>query len=172
VIVLGTLILEDATTVLAAFAVSAGTLAATVALLALYAGVAGGDFGLYWGGRLAARHRWARRLVGRGKRLPARRWLQQHAFATVFSARFLPGVRLPTYTAFGFLRISFRKFAIPVMLGTLIWTSLLFGMSLEFGKLVLVHLGEWRWAAAILAVVAVIAIGRIVARQASRSPAA
>jgi membrane protein DedA with SNARE-associated domain len=172
VIVLGTFILEDATTVLVAFAVSAGTLAAFVALGALYVGVAGGDFGLYWGGRLAARHRWARRFVRQGKALPAHGWLKRHAFATVFSARFLPGVRLPTYTAFGFLGISFRKFAIPVVLGTLVWTSLLFGLSVEFGNLVLVHLGAWRWVGAVVAVLAIVAVGRIVARQAAGSSAA
>ncbi|MBV8889872.1 MAG: DedA family protein [Alphaproteobacteria bacterium] len=169
-IILGTFILEDATTVLAAFEVSVGALSPATAVIALYIGVALGDFGLYWGGRLAARHPWVRRWVRIENLAGASRWFGRHAFAAVLATRFLPGARLPTYTAYGFLGVSFRSFAMPVVIGTLVWTSLLFGVSLEFGNLVLARLGEWRWFGAIFVVIAVVATGRRVARQTAGSP--
>ena len=60
-ILLGTFVLEDAATVLAAMDVQMGRVALGVALGALYAGIVLGDLGLYGLGRLAAMVPWARR---------------------------------------------------------------------------------------------------------------
>ena len=62
-IVLGTFVLEDAATVLAAMDVQVGRVALVVALASLYAGIVLGDLGLYGMGRLAAQAPWAARLV-------------------------------------------------------------------------------------------------------------
>lgn len=164
-IILCTLILEDATTILVAMAVVDGVLSPEVALLALFVGVALGDFGLYWGGRLVGRHGWARRFVHLPKLDVPRDWLSQHAFASVMSARFLPGFRLPTYAAFGLVGVPFGRFAISVVVATLLWTTLLFGASLAFGNLFLAELGQWRWLGAILAALAVVVIGHYIARS-------
>ncbi|MBV9862572.1 MAG: DedA family protein [Alphaproteobacteria bacterium] len=164
-IILGTFILEDATTVLAAFEVGAGGLSPVVALCALYIGVSVGDFGLYWAGRLASVHPWIGRMVRVERVADARRWLKRNAFISVLSTRFLPGARLPTYTAFGVLRIPFARFAAPVIAGTLVWTSLLFGISLEFGSAVLSHLGRWRWLVGAVLVIGLLALGRRVSRR-------
>jgi membrane protein DedA with SNARE-associated domain len=159
-IILGTFILEDATTAIVAFAVGDGLLSMAVGLAGLYLGVSLGDFGLYWLGHLAGRHVWVQRLVRIGRPGIAGAWLKDHAAAVVFSSRFLPGLRLPTYTAFGFFGVPFRRFAVPVVLATLLWTTLLFGLCLAFGGLVLSHLGQWRWFGAGLAVIVLIVLGR------------
>jgi len=163
-VITGTFVLEDATTVGTAMAVQDGRLALPTGLLALYAGIVLGDLGLYGLGRLASMMPWARRLIPPPRAKRGRTWLERHVFRTVFVARFMPGVRLPTYTACGFLHASLARFALAAGGATLIWTSLLFGISLRVGKLLMDHLGAWRWAGAIGFVLAVVLAGRLGAR--------
>jgi membrane protein DedA with SNARE-associated domain len=164
-IILGTFILEDAATVLAALRVSDGTLSGPLALAALYVGIVLGDLGLYGLGRAAARHPWVARYLDMRTLARARLWVSGRLIATVMAARFMPGARLPTYTACGFLGVPLDRFALGVVAATLIWTSLLFGAGLAFGDLVLVRLGSWRWPAGLGFVLAVILVGRLVARR-------
>lgn len=144
-IIAGTFILEDATTVLVGVAVAAGQCSLPVALLSLYAGVILGDLGLYGLGRAASSHRWARRLARAERLLPLRAWLDHHLVVAVFSARFMPGLRLPTYTATGFFGMPLRRFAVGVIAATLVWTSLLFAGAVLFGTATEDVLGQWRW---------------------------
>lgn len=163
-VIVGTFVLEDATTVGTAMAVQDGRLAMATALAALYAGIVLGDLGLYGLGRLAASVPWALRLIPAPRAAEGRKWLEQHVFRTVFVARFMPGVRLPTYTACGFLGASLSRFALAAVGATLIWTSLLFGVSLRVGALLMNHLGAWRWAGAAGFCLAVVLAGRYSAR--------
>lgn len=163
-IIAGTFILEDAATAGAAIAVQSGAVALPVALVALYLGIVLGDIGLYGLGALAARVPWARRLIPPQRQDNGRAWLERHVFKVVFVARFLPGVRLPTYTACGFLGASFRKFVAAAIGATLIWTSALFAVSLRVGRLLVDHLGEWRWVGFAAFLTAIVLAGRLAAR--------
>ena len=87
-----------------------------------------------------------------------------HVMKIVFISRFLPGARLPTYTACGYLRADFARFALASVGATLIWTSLLFGVSLHVGKLIMEHLGAWRWVGVAGFVLTVLLAGRVAAR--------
>jgi len=164
-VVVGTFILEDATTVFAALAVSDQQLSLVVTLTALYFGVAVGDMGLFGLGQLAAGHPWARRYVVLDKVQAVRRWLDGRLVSAVIATRFLPGARLPTYTACGFLGVSFRRFAIAVVVGTMLWTTLLFAVSLSLGGLIMTQLGAWRWPGGILAGLAILGIGHWIAAR-------
>jgi membrane protein DedA with SNARE-associated domain len=84
----------------------------------------------------------------------------------VFVARFLPGVRLPTYTTCGFLHASFVKFVLAATGATLIWTSVLFGVSVRVGAVLMAHLGAWRWVGVAVFLVAIVLAGRLAARAA------
>jgi len=163
-IVLGTFILEDAATAGAALAVQSGAVAMPVALGALYIGIVLGDIGLYGLGRLAAHVPWARRLIPQPRQDRGRAWLERHVFKVVFVSRFLPGVRLPTYTACGFLGANFRKFVSAAVGATLIWTSALFAVSLRVGRLLVDHLGQWRWVGFAAFIVVIVLTGRLAAR--------
>jgi membrane protein DedA with SNARE-associated domain len=164
-IILGTFILEDAATVASAMGVQAGKIDLPVAILALYVGIVLGDIGLYGMGRLASAFAWARRLIPPQRQDVSRRWLEKHVFKVVFVSRFMPGARLPTYTACGFLHANFRKFTLAAIGATLIWTTCLFTISLHVGKLLMEYLGAWRWVGAAGFVVAVIIAGRIAVRM-------
>jgi membrane protein DedA with SNARE-associated domain len=168
-IMLGTFVLEDAATVLAAMDVQVGRVALSVALSALYAGIVLGDLGLYGLGRLAAQVPWARRWVPPERLRDSAALLDTHVIKVVFISRFLPGARLPTYTACGYLGVDFGRFASAAVGATLIWTSLLFGVSLHVGKLIMEHLGTWRWVGVAGFVLTVLLAGRVAARlQATR----
>ena len=56
-------------------------------------------------------------------------WLNGRVFRVVLVSRFLPGLRLPTYTTCGFVGADLRQFALAVVIATICWTSLLFGVS-------------------------------------------
>ena len=163
-ILLGTFVLEDAATVLAAMHAQSGAISVPLALGALYVGIVLGDLGLYLLGALSGRIPWLARWIPHDRRRQGREWLDGRVFQVVFISRFLPGARLPTYTACGFLHAGWKRFAIAAVAATLIWTSLLFGVSLKIGALLMQYLGEWRWAGGIGFAVVVILLGRTAAR--------
>ena len=163
-IIIGTFILEDAATVLAAMEVETSRVSLALALASLYIGIVLGDFGLYGLGRLAALFPWAHRWVPPHKAAGGRRWIETHVFKVVFISRFLPGARLPTYTTCGFLGADFKRFALAAVVATLIWTSLLFGVSLHIGRILVDHLGTWRWVGAAGFAATLVIMGRLAAR--------
>ena len=164
-IVLATFVLEDAATVLAAIAAAGGGLTVPLALAALYSGIVLGDLGLYGLGRLSSQVRLLERFIPKSRRLQGRAWLEGRVFSVVFISRFIPGARLPTYTACGFVRGNLGQFALAAVVATSIWTSLLFGVSYKLGALLLPYLGAWRWVGAVGFAAVVILIGRTAARM-------
>ena len=78
--------------------------------------------------------------------ISGRDWLNSRLARVILVSRFLPGLRLPTYTTCGFLRTSFLVFALTATVATLIWTSLLFSISMKLGHYIMAYLGAWRWA--------------------------
>jgi membrane protein DedA with SNARE-associated domain len=163
-IIAGTFILEDAATLLAAMQVASGAIALPIALGALYAGIILGDLGLYGLGRASIRFRWARRLVPKQRRNLGRDWVSQRMLPIVLVSRFVPGLRLPTYTTLGFLRAPLMKFAGAAILATLLWTSGLFFISLKLGVLLMRYLGVWRWAGLVVFGLVLIMVGRLATR--------
>ncbi len=157
-IIVGTFILEDGATAAAAMSVQSGGVHMPVALVSL------GDVGLYGLGRLAFHVPWARALIPEQRQDRGRQWLERHVFKVVFVARFLPGVRLPTYTACGFLGADLKKFIAAAIGATLIWTTALFLVSLRVGKLLAEHLGAWRWVGFAAFLLAIVLAGRLAAR--------
>jgi membrane protein DedA with SNARE-associated domain len=162
-IILGTFILEDAATVLAAMQVEDGGVALWVALLSLYAGIVLGDLGLYGLGRLSGRVAWVARQLPPRRQETIRAWIDGRIFKVVLVSRFLPGMRLPTYTTCGFVRADLRQFTLAAVIATACWTSMLFTVSLRLGQFLMDHLGVWRWAGAAGFVVFVIIAGRAAA---------
>lgn len=160
----GTFVLEDAATVLAAMQAQEGGISVITALVSLYIGIVLGDIGLYGLGRLAALFPWAERLVPPAARQGSREWLDGRVGQVVFISRFLPGARLPTYTACGFLAADFMRFVLATACATLIWTTLLFAVSMRVGQVLMEHLGAWRWVGVAGFIVTLVLIGRFAAR--------
>ncbi len=165
-IVLATFVLEDAATVLAAMQAQSGAVSIPLALGALYVGIVLGDLGLYGLGRLAAIIPAVQRFLPPQRTEVVRAWLSGRVFRVVLISRFLPGVRLPTYTTCGYLRADLRQFALATALATTVWTSGLFLVSLRIGDVLMAHFGIWRWAGAAGMVAFMLIAGRLAHRLA------
>lgn len=169
-IVLATFVHEDLATVVAGMLVADGIASVELALPALYVGMVAGDLGLYGMGKLIARHRAFRRLAV-GRRYGALKvWLDERVEIGVFVVRFLPGLRMPAYTTYGFFAMPFRRFLISVVLAVAIWTTGLFYLSYRFGALTEHWLGFWRWPTVIIAAMVPLLVARHLIR--SRGPMA
>jgi len=163
-IIIGTFILEDAATILAAMQVATGGVTLWVALGALYAGIVLGDLGLYGLGRLSATQSWAKRLVPPRRQDIGQEWVRTRVIPLVLVSRFIPGLRLPTYTTLGFLKAPLEKFTLAAVAATLVWTSGLFFVSVKLGVLLLHYLGVWRWAGLAVFCFIIIIAGRFATR--------
>ncbi|WP_336762321.1 VTT domain-containing protein [Asaia sp. VD9] len=163
-VILGTFILEDATTMIAAMSVEDGRLSIPLALISLYIGVAVGDLGLYGLGAIGAKWPPARRWLTLPRHDKGRNWFHRNVVRTVVISRFIPGARLPLYTACGFFRAPFGSFAASAVVATLVWTSLLFSVSLHVGGWMSAHMASWRWFGIAGFILTILFVGRLIAR--------
>lgn len=138
---LTTLLLED-------LAIAAGVALAVQGLIswplsagAVAGGIAAGDLGLYALGLGATRSCWLhRRFVG-DRQVWVRGQLLQRLPSAVLLARVIPGLRLLTYTACGFLRVPLGPFCAWVLFAVVLWTLGLYGLSVSVGHLIAEQFG-------------------------------
>ncbi len=159
-IMLGTFFLEDTTTVIVGLLAADHIIGVPIALASLYAGIIVGDIGLYTLGYLASTNTRLARYVDHDFVAPFRAWLETRFVLTVFSARFIPGSRLPTYTASGFFRSPLSTFIMTAIVATSIWTTVLFTASYWFGNLTSEWMGPVRWGIALAFLLALFFIAR------------
>ena len=161
-IVIGTFILEDAASAATGVLVGDGQLSVRVELGALYAGIAVGDLWLYGMGRLARQAGLIRARLDLERLRGISAILRKRLVYAVVASRFVPGLRLPTYTACGLFAVPFARFAVIVLGAAMLWTGLLFAVTWAFGALVLDHLGALRWPVALAAIIgAMVAVRRL-----------
>ncbi len=144
-IIAATFILEDVAIIAAALLSADGTIAPSVALAALVAGIFVGDIALYGLGAAARTRPWARQLIGERRMNKGRKWLQRRYLSALVGARFMPGFRLPTYSASGFLQLPFFPFAAVAAIAGFLWTTTVFTLVFFFGLMIVESLGVWRW---------------------------
>jgi membrane protein DedA with SNARE-associated domain len=143
------------------------------AFIGLTIGIAGGDFGLYWLGRLAREPvlRW--RWVDQARMGRAEEWFARHGLRAVLLSRFLPGTRLATYLAAGALRVSPAGFLLTAIGGSLVWTFLLLTLAVRLGSTALLQASRWKLPIGLALVALLIAgqwvLGRWNARRAERA---
>ena len=144
-IFLGTFVLEDAAAVTAGLLIAAGSLGWLYGFVACFLGIWIGDIGLYGFARIVGRNFFERtplrRFSDRAKQ--SERWFDEHGSAILISSRLVPGARLPTYLAAGFLCLPFRRFLGVTGLAVSIWTAAVLGVSQILGAKLLL------WASAV-----------------------
>jgi membrane protein DedA with SNARE-associated domain len=137
VIVLGTLVSEDATCIAAGLLIQRGELGLTSGILACIAGIYLGDLGLWGVGRLfgaaALRWPWAERRLSYQSVQDARNWLDRHAAGAIVGSRFVPGTRFVLYLTAGVLGLSGAAFAIWSFIAVVLWTPTLVLLSASLG---------------------------------------
>jgi membrane protein DedA with SNARE-associated domain len=130
---LTTLLVEDLAIAAGAALAARGSISWELALLAVGGGIALGDLGLYGIGVAARRLPFLRRRYI-GPRTPMlRERLSGRLPSAVLLARVIPGLRLLTYTASGFLGVSLPAFSFWVMVAVSVWTAGLFAIGHAFG---------------------------------------
>lgn len=153
-IISATLLLEDGTTIFVGVLAADGLIPVPIALISIYVGIILGDCFLYWLGHLAADHPWARRFITHERYEPLRLWLESRFESAVFTSRFLPGMRIPTFAGSGFFKLPFKRFLRAVVAATIIWTTLFFTAAYVFGNLTAAWFGKWHWPVVIAVVIA------------------
>jgi membrane protein DedA with SNARE-associated domain len=130
---LTTLLVEDLAIAAGAALATQGTISWELAFVAVGGGIAAGDLGLYALGALARRFAWLERRYGGARALELRERLERCLVGAVLLARVIPGLRLLTYTASGFLRLNLAAFTVWVVIAVSAWTAGLFVLAGAFG---------------------------------------
>ena len=159
-IIVATFFLEDTTVIVVGLLAADGILSVPLALGSLYLGIIIADTCMFWLGYFARSHPRLGRYVDHDFIAPFRAWLETRFILTVFSARFIPGSRIPTYTASGFFRSSFPIFLMTIVSAMAIWTTFLFTASYLFGSLTSDWMKEIRWGVALTVLIALFLIAR------------
>jgi membrane protein DedA with SNARE-associated domain len=134
VLALTTLLLEDLAIAAGVALAAQGAVSWELSLFAVGAGIAVGDLALYGVGMLATRVPWLRRRYVGAKSDWAREKILRRLSSAVLLARVIPGLRLATYTACGFVRVPFVPFSLWVLLAVTLWTVGLYVLSAAIGQ--------------------------------------
>ena len=138
---LTTLLLEDLAIAAGVALAAQGAIGWPLSFVAVAGGIALGDLGLYALGlgalRIPALRRWAQ--AERAQQLRA--GIDARLGRAVLLARVIPGLRLLTYTACGWLRVPLAPFTLWVLLAVSAWTAGLYALSHGIGHALAQHLG-------------------------------
>src|SRR5438046_3818665 len=142
-----TFVQEDVPTVSAALLAAAGSLTWKVGFLGCFLGIWFGDallYGLVRGvGRPMMHLSWARRFVDPVAVARSEQWFADKGAWLLLSSRFVPGTRLPTYLAAGFLRLPFGRFLLVTGTAVAVWTVGIFLFAKTLGPELLSRLHRW-----------------------------
>lgn len=132
---LATLVLEDAAALGAGLLLGTEGIGWAIAFWSCFLGIWMGDAGLYalarWLGRpWFERSRLAKHAAGVAR---TEAWFQRRGLRLLVLSRMLPGARLPTYLAAGFLRVPLGAFLTITGLASSAWTALVLGLSRPIG---------------------------------------
>ncbi|TNE56594.1 MAG: hypothetical protein EP340_11385 [Alphaproteobacteria bacterium] len=144
-IVLATFILEDGATIGACLLALDGYMDPQLALGSLIFGIAIGDLGLYGIGAYASDHPKALKYIGEKRITRGRKYLNERLTMALITARCLPGTRMPTYVASGFLRVNFLHFAMVAIIAASLWASFFFWAIFSFGQIIVEKIGSQIW---------------------------
>lgn len=136
-----TLLLEDLAIAAGVALATQGLIGWPLSLAAVGGGIALGDIGLYGLGLAATRVPWLRQRFVGPRTLRARQALDQRLPSGVLLARVIPGLRLVTYTACGFVRVPLLPFSAWVLLAVTLWTAGLYALSVAIGQALAQQLG-------------------------------
>lgn len=141
---IGTLVLEDPTAFGCGMLVACGKMNYWAAFWGLFGGIVTGDWGLFCIGRFSRKglNHW--RLVEESKLVTANKWFEKNCLLTLLGARFIPGMRFPTYTTAGFVRLQAPQFFTITVIGAFLWTNIMLFMAIKLGQQVVSLPNHWK----------------------------
>ena len=143
-----TFVQEDAPTVSAALFSAAGSLNTATGFLGCFFGIWIGDALLYLIARVFGRpvldRPWAGKFLNPAGVAQSELWFAKRGTWLLLSSRLIPGTRLPTYLAAGFLRVPFSKFLFVTGIAVAAWTITIFLFARTFGSRLIHFLERWQ----------------------------
>jgi len=119
---------EDAAVIGAATASISGAGAPVLIFATILAGLTASDVWKYWLGWAARRYDWAHKFAEKPGVSVAGKLVDQELVKTLFTARFVPGTRIPTYLACGFFLTPYVRFVLWVMATAMVYVTIMFGL--------------------------------------------
>lgn len=149
---LATFVLEDVAAVGAGLLLATGGISWPAAIAACFLGIWMGDAGLYALARYAGRGWFERSSLRRfaAKVAGSERWFAERGTAILIFSRLVPGARLPTYLAAGFLRVPLPRFLLVTGMASGVWTVVILFLVQTFGEQLTNWLGTYRHAGLLL----------------------
>jgi membrane protein DedA with SNARE-associated domain len=141
-----TFILEDAAAIGAGLLLAAGQISWHAAFSACFLGIWLGDVGLYALARFAGRE-WFERSSFRkhsAKVACSEKWFAERGTLILIFSRAVPGARLPTYLAAGFLRVPLPRFLFVTGAAAFVWTFIILFLAQTFGERVVSWLSHYK----------------------------
>ncbi len=129
-----TFVVEDVATIAAGVLMARTGADPVAALSSVILGTAMGDLALYTLGRWGGGTSFGKTLRARSDVTRAEGWIAGRVLFLVFAARFMPGFRLPIFTASGLVAAPFAPVAAIIALTTPVWTGSLFAVALFAGE--------------------------------------
>jgi membrane protein DedA with SNARE-associated domain len=149
---LATFVLEDVAAVGAGLLLASGGISWLAAFIACFLGIWMGDAGLYALARYAGRGWFERSSLRRFtvKVAESERWFTERGTPILIFSRLVPGARLPTYLAAGFLRVPLARFLFVTGAASCLWTLAILFLAQAFGARLTSWLGTYKHAGLML----------------------
>jgi membrane protein DedA with SNARE-associated domain len=138
---LTTLLLEDLAIAAGVALATQGAISWALSFGAVGGGIAAGDVGLYALGLAAQRVPLLRKRFVGAPSDRARGHIVRRLPTAVLLARVIPGLRLATYSACGFVRVPLLPFTAWVVVAVTLWTAGLYAFSVALGQALAHSLG-------------------------------
>src|SRR5215510_2419519 len=154
---LATFVLEDVAAVGAGLLLASGGISWSAAFIACFLGIWMGDAGLYVLTRYAGRGWFERSSLRRfaARVAESERWFAERGTPILIFSRLVPGARLPTYLAAGFLRVPLTRFLSVTGVASCVWTVAILFLAQTFGTQLTNWLGTYKHAGLVLIAVGV-----------------
>ena len=162
-----TFILEDVAAIGAGLLLASGQMSWPAAFFSCFLGIWLGDVGLYAIARMGGRRWFERSRFNKyaAKVQRSEEWFARRGTAILIFSRLMPGARLPTYLAAGFLRVPLARFLTVTGVASFVWTLAILRLTELFGTKLLDWLNAYKHGGLILLGVG---IGLIVLLQIAR----
>ncbi|MEL6378497.1 MAG: hypothetical protein AAFR69_07405 [Pseudomonadota bacterium] len=144
---------EDAAVIGAATASISGAGVPLLIFATVLAGLTASDVWKYWLGWAARRYEWAHKFAEKPGVSVAGKLVDEELVKTLFTARFVPGTRIPTYLACGFFLTPYLRFVLWVMGTATLYVTVMFVLFHAVGEVAGERAKVW------LPIIAVVCLG-------------
>ena len=147
-----TFVLEDAAAVGAGLLLAAGQISWPAAFTACFLGIWLGDVGLYILARFAGRQWFENSPLKKhtAKVVRSENWFRERGTLILIFSRAVPGARLPTYLAAGFLRVPMARFLFITGAAAFVWTFIILLLVQTFGAQVAKWFNHYKFSSLLL----------------------